>query len=629
MCGLAGLIRVADRGSPVDAEKLVGRMCDLQAYRGPDDSGVVDLGRVCLGARRLSIIDLSAAGHMPMSDATGRWWIAYNGEVYNFASIREELESLGHVFRSRTDTEVVLHSWMQWGVESLERFVGMFAFAIHDTRSDEVVLVRDRYGKKPLFYFGQGSSVVFASELKALVLGCNGLKLDHQALGEWLLYRNVDALRARTLIDGVKRVLPGHVVTISPRGVTARQYYAPANHVDEASYRRFAESAPGDVIDEIDELLDESVRLRLVSDVPVGVLLSGGLDSSLVTAIAAKHTRKLTTFNVSITGHAELDESRYAKQLAETHGLPFVPLALTGSNFRRALPRVTYLEDLPLTHPNSTAYYLISRVARDHGVPVVLSGEGADELFGGYAWNYRRRQQLAALDPLLRLIPRRIYAVLELLVYSHAGMPIGVHRFKDLLLPTVELLDRYARADLQTRCREAYAFVRRATERNVQAAMLADISDFLAPLLRRLDRTSMGASVESRVPFLDHRVVHAAINLPLRFKLGARTDKWVLKQVALRYMPRSLVFRKKAGFPLPVDEYIAPIVNPRFFSGGFCENVLELGPRGTAEALSARQAYARDSFGLIALEMWGRIFMLGQSVEDVEALVDSCERRAA
>lgn len=629
MCGLAGLIRVSDGGAAIDAEAVVRRMCDLQAYRGPDDSGVVDLGRVCLGSRRLSIIDLSAAGHMPMSDASGRWWIAYNGEAYNFATVREELLGLGHVFRSHTDTEVILHAWMQWGSDCLQRFVGMFAFAIHDTRTDEVTLVRDRYGKKPLYFAEDGGAVLFSSEMKGLLRERSNLRLNQQALCEWFLYRNVDALGSRTLVEGVQAVLPGEVVTISPRGMRRSLYYSPPVFVSEPEYRRYEAARPEDVVREFDEILNDSVRLRLVSDVPVGTLLSGGLDSSLVTAIAAKYTRALTAFHVSVEGYPRLDERRYAEQLAQTRGLPFVPFALTGRNFREVLPYVTFLEDLPLTHPNSAAYYLISKVARQHGVLVVLSGEGADELFGGYMWNYRRRLRLARIAPFMRRIPRAVHSVLQLLVYANAGLPVSAHRFRDMLPPTVHLIDRYAREEWQARCEEAYAFVQRPAEREVLGAMLADISDFLAPLLRRLDRTSMGASVESRVPFLDHRLVHKAINLPLSYKVGSRADKWVVKQVALNYMPRSLVYREKAGFPLPVDEYVAPIARKEFFAGGFCENYLELGPRGIARTMSTWDQQAHGLFGLVALEMWGRIYFMGQSVDAVNRLVADCEGRAA
>ena len=619
---------MSDSGAAIDAEAVVRRMCDLQAYRGPDDSGVVELGRVCLGSRRLSIIDLSAAGHMPMSDASGRWWIAYNGEAYNFATVRDELLALGHDFRSHTDTEVMLHAWMQWGSDCLQRFVGMFAFAIHDTQTDEVTLVRDRYGKKPLYYAQDGGVVRFSSEMKGLLQERSNLRLNQQALCEWFLYRNVDALGSRTLVEGAQAVLPGEVVTISPRGIRKALYYSPPAFVSEQEFRRYEVARPEDVVREVDEILNDAVRLRLVSDVPVGTLLSGGLDSSLVTAIAAKYTKALTAFHVSVEGYPKLDERRYAEQLAQTHGLPLVPFGLTGRNFREVLPYVTFLEDLPLTHPNSAAYYLISKVAREHGVLVVLSGEGADELFGGYMWNYRRRQRLARIAPLLRMIPRQVHSVLQLLVYAHAGLPVSAHRFRDMLPPTVHLIDRYARAEWQARCEDAYAFVRRPGDREVLGAMLADLSDFLAPLLRRLDRTSMGASVESRVPFLDHRLVHKAINLPLQYKVGARADKWVVKQVALNYMPRSLVFRKKAGFPLPVDEYVAPIAKRELFAGGFCENFLELGQRGIARTMSTWNHQAHGLFGLIALEMWGRIYFMGQSVTDVSALLQRCEQAA-
>jgi len=629
MCGLAGLIRVSDGAASLDAESVVRRMCDLQAYRGPDDSGVVDLGRVCLGSRRLSIIDLSPAGHMPMSDATGRWWIAYNGEVYNFAVIRGELAALGHQFSSHTDTEVILHAWMQWGRDCLQRFVGMFAFAIHDRNTDEVTLVRDRYGKKPLYYARDGGIVYFSSEMKGLMLGRSDLQLDQQALLEWALYRNVDALASRTLVQGVNAVMAGHVVTISPRGVVTAPYYSPVDHVSEAEYRRFEAAKPEDVVREVDELLNDAVRLRLVSDVPVGTLLSGGLDSSLVTSIAGRYTQDLTAFHVSIAGYPKLDERRYAEQLARTHKFPFVPFELTPGNFRKALPYVTFLEDLPLTHPNSCAYYLISRVAREHGVPVVLSGEGADELFGGYSWNYRRRQRFARFAPILRRIPEPVYSMLALLVYAHAGMPFAAHRFRYTLPATVIMLDRNLRDDWLASCKAAYGFVGREGDREVLGAMLADISDFLAPLLRRLDRTSMGASVESRVPFLDHRLAHLAINLPLGYKVGSRADKWVLKQVALRYMPRDLVMRKKAGFPIPLADYIAPLAMPRFFDGGFCEARLGLGRRGVERSLSTWRTHKDSLFGFIALETWGRIHLMGQSVSDVEQLVADCERAHA
>jgi len=629
MCGLAGLIDLSGKDRATEAAVIVRGMCDLQAYRGPDDSGVVNIGAVCLGSLRLSIIDLSPAGHMPMSDVTGRWWIAYNGEAYNFAPVRAELQQLGHEFRSHSDTEVILHAYMQWGSASLQRFVGMFAFAICDSQANEVVLVRDRYGKKPLYYSRNGDRILFSSEMKALMVGRDALRLDQQALGEWLLYRNVDALKSRTLVEGIEAVMPGEVVTLSAVGIRKELYYSPLRQVQEAEYRRFASADSKAVIDEIDETLTDAVRLRLISDVPVGTLLSGGLDSSLVTAMAARQSKALTAFHVSIDGHPDLDERRYAEQLANSLRIPFIPYTLKGTDFRRVLPYVAFLEDLPLTHPNSTAYYLISKVARDHGVIVLQSGEGADELFGGYSWNYRRRLRLMRLEPLLRLIPDKIYSILELFSYSHAGMPVWAHQFRDLLPPAVDLIDRYSRVEWMESCEAAYGFVQDLRERRVLAAMLGDIGDFLTPLLRRLDRTSMGASVEVRVPFLDHRLVHKAINMPMRYKVGARGDKWVLKQVATRYLPDNLIWRKKAGFPLPVDEYIAPLARIEFFDQGFCQSSLGLSARGMEHMMDAWRKRTHGLFGLIALEMWGRIHYMRHSVAEVEALVAACEPRAA
>ncbi len=629
MCGLAGAIRVDDRDNSLDLAGIVRRMCDMQAYRGPDDSGVVALGEVCLGSRRLSIIDLSPSGHMPMSDSTGRWWIAYNGEVYNFAAIREELLARGHVFRSQTDTEVVLHAYMEWGSDGLQRFVGMFAFAICDTQSGELILARDRYGKKPLYYSRVGDLVLFASEIKALLIGRRDLRIDQQSLVEWFLYRNVDALMPRTLIEGVSAVMPGQIVKIGRTGITTSLYYSTTWHVSQSEYEQNAQASPKQIVDEVDQLLSDAVRLRLISDVPVGTLLSGGLDSSLVTAIAANQTRDLTAFHVSVEGYPDLDERRYAEQLTASLGLKFVVHSLTGAEFRKALPYVTYLEDLPLTHPNSTAYYLISKVCREHGVLVVQSGEGADELFGGYSWNYRRRRRLLKLQPYLKKIPGAVYSTLALPLLAHFGMPVWAHRFRDLLPPTVGFIDRYARADWEEQCEHAYGFVADRVDRGVLGAMLADISDFLPPLLRRLDRTTMGASIECRNPFLDHRLVHKAINLPLDYKVGKRADKWVLKEVAARYIPANLVNRKKAGFPLPVDDYLAPLVRPEFFTDGFCENTLGFGRRGTQRLMAAGHQWIHGIFGLIALEIWGRIYFMGQSVADVEGLIADCESRSA
>lgn len=627
MCGLAGLVLPSDRAFSGDPEAIVKTMCDVQAHRGPDDWGVHRAGRAVLGSRRLAILDLSPAGHMPMSDASGRWWIAYNGEVFNFAEIRTELEALGHVFRSKTDTEVILHSYMQWGRACMHRFIGMFAFAITDIETGTVALVRDRYGIKPLYYSIDNGTVFFASEIKALLKVLPSRRINQQSLSEWMLYRNVDSLTPETLIAGVDSVLPGQMVTIDGANLQTSTWYSPLDFISPEDYADNLLREPAELVQSFDTLLDDAVQKRLISDVPVGTLASGGLDSSLITAMAARHTKRLSAFHVSIEGFPDLDERRYAERLTSSLGLPFIPFSLNGHNFRRALPQAVYYSDLPLSHPNTVAYYLISKVAREHGTIVLLSGEGADETFGGYAWNYRRKRLMFRLQKWMDRVPRPLVEFAELIVYANAGMPVSAHRFREVLPSAVEFLDRHARRDWGESCNEAYNFVANPGDRVALGAMVADLGDFLTPLLRRLDRASMGASVECRVPFLDHRLVHRAINLPVDYKVGKRADKWVLKEVARKYLPSDLIDRKKAGFPLPFAAYLEPLAQQAFFRGGYCEQSLGLSSRAFDRILAGWQDRVFGLFGFITLEIWGRLHMLEQSLDEVTAHIEMCERK--
>ncbi|HET7585381.1 MAG TPA: asparagine synthase (glutamine-hydrolyzing) [Gemmatimonadaceae bacterium] len=617
MCGVAGLVCL-DANCRRDHAAMVTAMCDTQTHRGPDDQGVEVLGPVCLGSRRLSILDITPAGHMPMADTTGRWWITYNGEVYNFRELRAELEPRGHVFTSGTDTEVILHAFIEWGEEAFNRFVGMFAIAILDRQTGTLTLVRDRYGVKPLYHATADGHFLFSSEIKAIRLLRDRARVDRQRLAEWFLYRNADALAPETLLEDIVSVLPGQMVTVRNGTVTARAYYTRLAHVQQDAYEESSRCTPAEHVERVDGLLNEAVRCRLVSDVPVGTLCSGGLDSSLVTAMAARHTTALTAFNVSVHDAPSMDERQFAERLTSSLGIPLVCHTLTAESFRASLPEATYYSDTPLTHPNSVAYLQISRVAREHGVIVLLSGEGADELFGGYGWAYRRLRTLLRLESLLHLLPQHLQSQLTLVVYAAAGLPATAHRFREVLPTAVAAIDRFVRMEWQERCESAYDFVARPRERAVLGRMLGDLSDFLAPLLRRLDRMTMAASVESRVPFLDHRLVHTAINLPLQYRIGARADKWLLKQVARRYLPRRDIWRRKMGFPIPLGTYIAPFADDRFFRDGFCHEVLGLRWSGLSHYIARwdRDPYA--FFGLLTLEMWGRMYVMGQALEEVE-----------
>jgi asparagine synthase (glutamine-hydrolysing) len=629
VCGIAGL--VCSSGACREEEHLatIRKMCDLQAHRGPDDRGAESLGKVALGAVRLSIIDLTAAGHMPMSDATGRWWITYNGEVYNFAAIREELEKAGHVFRSRTDTEVVLHAFIEWGEECVHRFIGMFAFAVYDRKSGAVTLVRDRFGVKPLYYTRQGGHIYFSSEMKALT-GLGGcLRLNRRSLLEWFLYHNVDALTPETPIEEIEAVLPGQIMTIREGRLFPRVYYSPAERVREEEYRRFAGLGGAEAMREIEETLAGGTEARLVSDVPLGTLCSGGLDSSLITALAVRRSERITAFHVSVADRPDLDEKPYAEAVTRFLGIPLVSFPLTARAYRRSLVRAVYASDLPLAHANSVAFALISRVAREEGVTVLLSGEGADELFGGYSWRYRRYRALLRARRLLSLLPSRARAWIERAGYAAAGLPVTTIRFDELVPLTLALVDNDARNDWRRRCEEAYGFVGRSSDRAVLGAMLADLNDFLVPLLRRLDRMSMSASTECRVPFLDHRLVEKAIHMPLPYRVGRRADKWVLKRIALRHLPARVVMRRKAGFPLPIAEYLAPLARAELFRDGFCETEIGLGRRSLGELVDRARQNPFAFSCIVDLELWGRLIVHREPIEAVEEMLERLEPGAA
>jgi asparagine synthase (glutamine-hydrolysing) len=623
MCAIAGLICLKRRCREEDHLRVVNRMCDLQSHRGPDDDGVMSLGHVCIGSNRLSIIDLSQAGHMPMSDAEEKLWIVYNGETYNFQTLREELIRCGHEFRSRTDTEVVLHAFKQWGEQCFERFAGMFAFAIYDRWNDTVTLARDRFGKKPLYYTCDNKHILFASELKVLLHVTSNLKLNRQRLMEWSLYRNVDFGSSNTLIENIFSLPAGHFLTIQEGklGIPQR-YYAVESEVDAATYERLDRQPRKDVVAEIESLVLTSVQERLVSDVPLGVLCSGGVDSSLVTALCTRYRKDVAAFHVSVAGYPEMDESCFAKQVTDMLEVDLFSCQLGRDNFCENLPRTVYHSDVPLTHPNSVAYLLVSELARKHGTITLMSGEAADELFGGYMHRYRRYRQLLWGRRFLKRLPAKIRQIINLVGHACNGVvATELPGYGNGLAQTISMLDGFTREDLRLRCAEAYGFVSDEGERAVLGAMLADLTNFLSPLLRRLDRMSMAASVECRVPFLDHRLVKTVINLPLSYRLRGSTDKWILKEIAAHYLPRDLVHRKKVGFSLPLHDYLAPLAREELFRGGFCLEVLEIQRKGLTETLSTWRRDVEGFFTLLTLELWGRLFLLHQSLNEVTELV--------
>jgi len=469
---------------------------------------------------------------------------------------------------------------------------------------------------------------VFGSEIKSVLLAVDQPSLDVHSLIEWSLYQSVDAPSRHTLLREVQSVLPGEMVRVAGGRIEISSWYSPPARVRRAEMRRLAGRPADAVTREVETAVAGAVSERLMSDVPVGALLSGGLDSSLITALAAAE-RPITGFHVSIEGHPDLDELRHARAVAKHVGVELVTHTLDARRFRRDLARAIQLSDLPLTHANSVAYLQICETARAHGTLVLLSGEGADELFGGYSWRYRRHRNMLRTLRWLGRLPKKVRAAIELTGLASAGLPVESRRFDQLLPQTVQLVDRFARRDWGLRCKEAYDFVDDAVDRSTLGTMLSDLGDFLTPLLRRLDHMSMGASVECRVPFLDHRVVELGMQLPLAYRVGRRADKWVLKQVARRHLPRELVERKKMGFPLPLAEYLAPLAHPEFFARGFWLEIAQLGPRGLEDSISTWREKPFAFLALVSGEIWGRMTFMGESVDEVHGRIEELEHEHA
>lgn len=631
MCAIAGLICLKRQCREEDHLRMVGRMCDIQSHRGPDDSGVISLGPVCLGSNRLKIIDLSQAGHMPMTNTGGNMWIVYNGETYNFQPLREELMGCGHEFRSKTDTEVVLHAYEQWREQCFDKFAGMFAFAIYDRRSDTVTLVRDRFGKKPLYYMRDDKHLLFASEMKVLMQIGENLKPDRHRLMEWSLYRNVDFGSPTTLVENIFSLPAGHFLKIHNGRIGIPQsYYSVESEVVPATYERLDHQPCKDVVAEIETLFLTGVKERLVADVPLGVLCSGGVDSSLVTALCARYRKDVAAFHVSIAGHPEMDEFKYAKQVTDMLKIDFLTCQLTRDNFCANLPRAVYHSDVPLTHPNSVAYLLVSELARKHGTIVLMSGEAADELFGGYMHRYRRYSQYLKARRFVAHFPAKIRQIINLVGHACNGVfATELPGYGTGLAQSIAMLDGFTREELRYRRAQAYDFVSDNGGRAVLGAMLADLTNFLSPLLRRLDRMSMAASVECRVPFLDHRLVRTAVNLPLSYRLHGSVDKWILKEIASHYLPREIVYRKKVGFPLPLQDYLAPLACEELFRDGFCLEFLRIQPKGLTEVIAKWRDDVDGFFTLLTLEIWGRLFFLHQSLAEVTEQVMRLAGRTA
>lgn len=560
MCGICGYL-LRPGAAPVERARLL-RARDLMAHRGPDDSGWVARaqGRLALAHRRLSIQDLSRAGHQPMRLGDRDLWMAYNGEVYNFLELRARLERAGVAFRSRSDTEVVLALYAEMGEEVVGALRGMFAFAIWDGERQRLLLARDRVGKKPLYYTRTERGFAFASTLPALLeLGWIEPRLHEEVLPEYLALGRVGA--PDTLLRGVSKLPPGHLLVVTDDAVRAVRYFEPV----------FAEAdAAPDREERLAATLRESVRLRLISDVPVGVTLSGGIDSSLVAALAAERG-PLQTFTVAFSGEDRLNEAVHARRIAEWLGADHHEVWLTAEDLAAALPEIEPSIDEP--HPNLIwlATWFVCRLAKEHGVTVLLTGDGGDELFFGYSrWQellraYRRylRPVEAMPGPLRGFAARaargvfRDEAVRELFSRASRRDPVYIgpmffypEALEGLLSPHGrEVLHAHppgARVAALDRPRDFRQWVRRV---GFSGHL---VEDFLS----RLDRMGMATSVEGRAPLLDQEVVRLALDWPAADLVEGGAGKAPLRRLVGRLYPKGIIERPKMGFCAPTLSWL-------------------------------------------------------------------------
>ena len=550
MCGIAGLV-YQDHSRACEEDTIV-KMRDVMPYRGPDDHGMHLDGPLGLGFRRLSIIDLGG-GHQPMAGGGGRYWIIFNGEIYNYQTLRQELIGRGHQFQTNSDTEVILRLYEERGAECVNALNGMFAFAIWDSKTRALFLARDRMGVKPLYYAQTPEAFLFSSEIKCLFAsGMVTPRLRESALAEYMIFRQ--AAGPETMFRGILSVPPGCTLTLKDGRACIRRYWSPRpnNGQRPATLEAAAER--------LRELLEDSVRLRLISDVPVGTFCSGGVDSSLVTALAAKRKGSaVNTFSVGFD-EADFDESRYAAMVSKQYETNHHELRVGNVEFSELFPTMVWHNDEPLDFANSVHIFALSRLAKDH-VTVVLTGEGSDELFAGYP-----RYRIPQLAQRWRRVPGVVRRVVSGVTSDHrikkldryASMPA-----EDSLLFNSSYLSREIVEEMAPRLMPLrMAYRQQCLEETatlaidpINRASLIDQESFLVSILHRQDKMSMAASIESRVPFMDYRIVEFANQLPVTCKLRNGSGKEVVKMVARGLLPAEVVDRRKSGFGVPLARW--------------------------------------------------------------------------
>ncbi len=630
MCGICGIV---DRnGPPAPDEALVGRMAATLAHRGPDDRGAVLLPGgppfVALGHTRLSVIDLSSAGHQPMPNEDGSVWLVFNGEIFNFAELRADLEKRGHRFSSRTDCEVVVHAWEEHGEGCLDRFVGQFAFALWDSRRATLFLARDHTGIKPLYYLHEGGRFAFASELKAL-LERPGLphEIDPHGLDDLLTYEFIPS--PRTILKGIRKLPPAHRLSLKDGDAVLRRYWEPRYE----PVRR----PEGELCERLLSVLREAVRSQLVSDVPLGAFLSGGLDSSTVVALMSQTAAEpVRTLSIGFQDRS-YDELSYAREVAAHFGTRHEEFILRPCAPELAEKLVRHLDD-PIADFSVFPTFLVSQAARRR-VTVALTGDGGDEVFGGYDTYCAQRlstllfgaARLLGKPPLSRLIsslrpPEKKKGAVNRLKRFAEGMalPADLRHFRWMVF----LSERNKRALYTDAFRdrlldeEPFAPIRAQFRRfagadGLNRLLAVDLATYLTDnCLVKTDRMSMACALETRVPLLDHRVIEFMASVPPEMKVRGFRRKYLLRRAVAGILPPRILARGKEGFSIPMRSWLRkelqPLMRDLLSEGALRRRGFfrpeEVG-RLVTEHLDGRENHAHRLWALMLFEIWAREFV--------------------
>ena len=631
MCGING-IAFSSRSQRKINEQVLRRMRDVIRHRGPDDEGVFIDGNVGFGHRRLSIVDVTH-GHQPMFNRDESLVISYNGEIYNHADYRDELEAKGYKFQTHCDTETILYLYEEYGAKAVERLRGMFAFAIWDKRKRELFIARDRLGVKPLYYlFDEEGNLFFGSEIKTLLeAGAARPELNYNALPDQLA--NHGTCFDETLFKNVKRLLPGHTLSWSDGKIKIEKYW------DVSFEPKNEEFSDAEFIEQWRDLFRHSVKLRLMADVPLGMFLSGGIDSSAICAMMAGLVDEpIKTFSVGFA-EREANEFEYARVVAKAFKTEHHEITITPEQFFAELPNLIWHEDEPLGFLASVPLYFVSRLAQKH-VKVVLTGEGSDEILAGYGRYPKAISLLQYGEKYESLTPSFLRSAVKTGV---ATLPSSLNQklkrtfltreadienlfFDNFSIFTKAMQEKLLSAETKGRINERnpYFYQNRwietaEAEEVLDKLLYADTKTYLHELLMKQDQMSMAASIESRVPFLDHKLVEFTAKMPVKMKLRGRETKWILREAMRGILPEEILTRSKMGFPVPIGNWLRNEFSHIVREYVLSERALNRGifnadfVREIVRGHNAGEKHDERLWFLVNFEMWQRRFLDGEN----------------